>query len=115
MTWEALEPVLQATGYEYARQGSYADAGELPSTFITFWNLDTPTASHYDNEPNRAIWRWQVYLYTKNPAIMYTAMQDLLAAAKQAGFVLEGMAWDIDADEPGYVGRTARLAYCETL
>ena len=39
MTWEALEPILAATGYEYARQGSYAATGPLPETFLTFWNV----------------------------------------------------------------------------
>ena len=115
MAGEALERVLESTGFEYARQGSFAEAGPLPSAFFTFWNVDTPLESHYDNEPARRIWRWQVYFYTTDPSLLYSAMDSLLATAREEGFVLEGGAWDLSADEPGYVGRTARLAYCESL
>ena len=115
MTWEALESVLEATGLEYARQGSYAEAGELPASFWTFWNVETPEDAFYDDIPTRAVWRWQVYYYTKDPATLYSAMDSLLADAREAGFVPEGRAWDIDSGEPGYVGRTVRLAYMEDL
>lgn len=111
MTWEALEAVLEATGYEYARQGSYADAGPLPASFFTFWNVETPETAFYDDAPNAAVWRWQVYFYTSDPALLYSAMDSLLDDARARGFVLEGRAHDIDAGEPGYAGRTARLAY----
>ena len=115
MTWEALEAVLSATGYEYARQGSYAEAGELPATFFTFWNLSTPEESFYDNQPTKKVWEWQIYLYTKDPALMYSLMDDTLSMARSAGFVLQGRARDIDSGEPGYVGRTATLLYVETI
>ena len=115
MTWEALEPLFAATGYEYARQGSYAQTGPLPETFWTFWNDRTSEDQHYDDRPHRAIWRWQVYFYTKDPSLMYSEMDALIASAREAGFVPEGRAEDVDAREPGYVGRTVRLRYPETL
>ena len=46
---------------------------------------------------------------------MYSAMDSLIASARAAGFVPEGRAEDIDAKEPGYVGRTVRLRYAENL
>lgn len=115
MTWAALETVLEGTGYPYARQGSYSEDDALPDTFVTFWNIETPEDSFYDNEPNRRIWRWQIYLYTTDPSIMYSAMDALLDDARANGFVLEGRAFDLSTDEPNYIGRTARLLYVETL
>ena len=115
MTWEALEAALEATGYEYARQGSYADAGPLPASFFTFWNIETPETAFYDNGPSAAVWRWQVYFYTKDPSLMYSVMGSLIASARAAGFIPEGRAEDIDAKEPGYVGRTVHLRYPEDL
>ena len=115
MTWQALEPLLEATGWDYARQGSFAAEGPLPATFWTFWNDRTSEDQHYDDMPHRAVWRWQVYLYTQDPAIMYSAMDSLIASARAAGFVPEGRAEDIDAKEPGYVGRTVRLRFAENL
>lgn len=115
MTWEALEPILAATGYEYARQGSYAEEGDLPASFLTFWNDRTSEDSHYDNRPHRAVWRWQVYFYTRDPALLYTVLDSVTESARSAGFVPEGRAEDIDAHEPGYVGRTIRLRYMQNL
>lgn len=115
MTWEALEPILAATGYEYARQGSYAPDGPLPASFFTFWNVSTGEDQFYDNGSHRSVWRWQVFFYTMDPSIMYSAMDSLIASAREAGFVPEGRAEDIDAKEPGYVGRTVHLRYPEAL
>lgn len=115
MTWEALEPILAATGYEYARQGSYAPETALPKSFLTFWNADTREDRFYDNAPHAAVWRWQVYFYTMDPSLMYSAMDALIESARAAGFVPEGRAEDIDAQEPGYVGRTVRLRYQEEI
>lgn len=115
MTWQALEAVLDGMGYEYARQGSYAEQGDLPATFLTFWNIETPEARFYDDAPTVAVWTWQVYLYTKDPSIMYSAMDRLVDSARAQGFVPDGRAWDIDAGEPGYVGRTVRLRYVQDI
>lgn len=113
MTWTALEALLDATGLEYARQGSYAGAGSLPESFFTFWNIETPETRFYDNVPHAAVWRWQIYYYTKNPETLYSAMDDLIADARERGFIIDNRARDLDADEPGYSGRTVRLAYIE--
>ena len=115
MTWEALEGILSATGCEYARQGSFSESENIPDTYFAFWNLDTPEDGFYDNNPTRAVWHWQVYLYTKDPSIMYSKMDELIALARQSGFVPDGRAWDIPTDEPGYVGRSVRLLYVETI
>jgi len=115
MTWTALEGVLEASGYPYARQGSYAESEELPPTFLTFWNIDVPSDSFYDDDAHRRIWRWQIYLYTKDPRLLYSVLDDVLADAKSRGFVIEVNARDIETDTPDYVGRTARILYSETL
>ena len=115
MTWEALERILSATGCEYVRQGSFSESDEIPDTYFAFWNFDTPEDSFFDNSPTRTVWYWQVYLYTKDPSIMYSKMDELLALARQSGFVLDGRAWDIATGEVGYVGRTVRLIYIETI
>lgn len=113
MTWEALEPILAATGFEYARQGSYAPEATLPESFLTFWNDRTSEGQFYDNGHHLVIWRWQVYFYTRDPSLMYSVMDGIIASAREAGFVPEGRAGDIDAQEPGYVARTVRLNYPE--
>ena len=44
---EALNPL----GYEVKLQGSYAEPEPLPETFITYFILDSPDGSYYDDQP----------------------------------------------------------------
>jgi len=115
LTWARLEALFETMGYPYSRQGSYAEGDTLPASFFTFWNFDAPEGGFYDNEANKVIWKWQVYFYTKDPGLMYSVMDTLAQEAKNEGFVVDGRAFDLGADEPGYVGRTIRLLYVETL
>ena len=111
MTWEALEPLLEATGYPYFRQGSLAPDESYPEAFFTFWDMDTPESAYYDNSPHCADWSWRVYFYTADPALLYTVMDALAVSAREAGFTVQGRARDLPSDEPGVSGRTILLAY----
>ena len=111
MTWEALEPLLESTGYPYFRQGSLAPDAPYPESFFTFWNQDTPEDTFFDNRPHSADWSWRVYFYTKDPALLYSVMDSLLESARAAGFIPQGRARDLASDEPDTVGRTILLTY----
>ena len=111
MTWDALEALLESTGYPYFRQGSLAPDDPYPESFFTFWNVDTPEDSYFDNGPHAANWSWRGYFYTKDPAPLYSVMGDFLESARAAGFISQGRARDLSSDEPGTVGRTIQLTY----
>lgn len=112
--WAKLENVFLRTGLDYARQGSYADDAELPNSFFTFWNFDTPSDSYYDNHEHRRIWHWRVYYYTNDPSTIYTMMDTLVSYAKAEGFIPEGVGVDVATDTPDYIGRMITLKYIET-
>lgn len=113
--WTKLEPVFEKLGLEYARQGTIKDSDHYPKgAFFTFWNYDTPEDGFYDNEANSAVWFWQVYFYTSDPAILYSKMDEFIALAKGAGFIAEGRGEDAPSDRNDYVGRTITIKYIET-
>lgn len=115
MTWEALEQLLESTGYPYFRQGSLAEDEPYPETFWTFWNISTDEDRFYDDEPHATVWTWQIYLYTRDPSIMYSEMEDLVEAAREAGFIPVSRATDLASDLPEWVGRTIRIQYIQTI
>lgn len=111
--WTKLEEVFEKTGLEYSRQGSYGEDDEYPESFFTFWNFDTPEEGFYDDKANRSVWYWQVYYYTKDPATLYSKMDEFIRLAKEVGFVVEGRGQDIPSDRPDYPGRMITIKYME--
>lgn len=111
--WSKLEPIFQAIGLDYSRQGSYESSEDYPASFFTFFNFDTPESGFFDNVANRAVWFWQIYYYTNDPATLYTQLDDFIARAKAVGFIVEGRGNDIPCDRPDYVGRMVRIKFIE--
>lgn len=111
--WSKLQEVFEEVGLTYSRQGSFTEGEELPESFFTFWNADTESIFHYDDDDHKTQWFWYVYLYTKNPAIMYSKLEEFIKLAKEKGFNVDGKGIDIPSDVPDYLGRYVRLTYVE--
>lgn len=111
--WSKLEPIFEELELPYSRQGSYEEAEELPESFFTFWNMDTPEEGFYDNDAHKAVWLWAVYFYTKNPALIYSKLEQFITLAKKAGFIAEGRGRDIASGIPDYNGRYVVVKYVE--
>ena len=111
--WSKLEEAFEQAGLPYSRQGSYSDDGELPPSFFTFWNADTPEGGFYDNKAHSASWVWVVYFYTKNASIIYSKLDELITILKQKGFIVPDKGKDIASGEPDYFGRYVQIKYVE--
>lgn len=111
--WSKLEPIFEKLELPYSRQGSYEEDAELPESFFTFWNMDTPEEGFYDNDAHKAVWLWAVYFYTKNPALIYSKLEGFIKLAKKAGFIAEGRGRDIASGIPDYNGRYVVVKYVE--
>ena len=85
--WEVLEKVLNKFQEEeeinYYRQGSRSETETLEDSFLTFWNSSTTEASFYDEEATRAIYTWQICIYTNDPSKLYTLADKFLRLAKE--------------------------------
>lgn len=99
-----LFALFDEIGLPYFRQGSMSDEDYQPS-FFTFWNIDTPNTSFYDNGERRYIEFVQVCFYTNDANLIYSQMDDFIVRAKQKGFTIQGRAHDTNADKDNYYGR----------
>lgn len=111
--WAKLEECFNEINLPYSRQGSYTEDEELPETFFTFWNTDSPVEGFYDNNSHRNVWFWYVFLYTTDPALIYSKLDEFIIIAKKHGFMADGNGKDIPSDVPNYLGRYIRLTYVE--
>ena len=102
-----LLDLFEEIGLPYFRQGSLSDADYKPS-FFTFWNIDTPNGSFYDNKAHRYFEYVQIGFYTNDANLIYSQLDEggeFYEKAKAQGFVFEGRAKDTNADKKNYFGR----------
>ena len=114
--WSKLEEVFtdsRLSGIEYARQGSFDKNAQLPASFFTFWNADTPEGGFYDDEAHKAVWVWYIYFYTNDASLLYSKLEDFITIAKEKGFIAEGRPKDLASGEDGYSGRYIKIKYIE--
>lgn len=101
---QKLFELFEEIGLPYFRQGSMSDEDYQPE-FFTFWNIDTPQDSHYDNKLHRYHEYIQVGYYTNDAAKIYSVMDNFITKAKEKGFVIAGLPRDANADKDNYFGR----------
>lgn len=108
---QKLFDLFDEIGLPYFRQGSMSDKDYKPS-FFTFWNIDTPNDSFYDNHETRYIEYVQVGYYTNDANLIYSQLDEdgeFYKKAKQKGFIFAGRAKDADADKDDYFGRVCYI------
>lgn len=111
---QELFNLFEEIGLPYFRQGSLSDEDYKPS-FFTFWNIDTPNDSFYDNAEHRFIEYVQVGFYTNDANKIYSVMDEFIAKAKSKGFVVQGRAKDANADKDNYYGRVCYIRIINRL
>lgn len=68
--------VLNTFGFPVYRQGSMSSEEDYPSSFFTFWNFETPEDKHYNNNASRAVWGFWVYLYSNDPELVDSKLEE---------------------------------------
>lgn len=111
---EELFKLFDEIGLPYFRQGSLSDK-DYPASFFTFWNIDSPNDSFYDNKETRNIEYIQVGFYTNDADLIYSQMNDFIDRAKEKGFVVQGKARDTNADKDNYFGRLVYIRIINKL
>lgn len=104
---DLLNEIEAEKGYPNFLQGSLSDEN-YPDSFFTYWNIDTPNDSFYDNAERRYISYVQICWYTNNPKLLYLQLDEdgeFYKKAKQRGFVFVGRAKGANADKKNYSGR----------
>lgn len=110
---QELFELFDEIGLPYFRQGSLSDEDYEPS-FFTFWNIDTPPDSHYDNKLTRYNEYVQIGFYTNDASKIYSQLDvggEFYTKIKEKSkkFVLAALPKDADADKPDYLGRVCYI------
>ena len=108
-----LIQILESLKYPVYRQGSMSNDTEYPSTFITFWNNGSPDNSHYDNSEYGTAWDYNVYVYSNDPSLTYSVLQDIRTALKNSKWIVPSKGFDVASDEATHTGRGLEVFYLE--
>lgn len=111
---QQLFELFEEIGLPYYRQGSLSDKDYKPA-FFTFWNIDTPQDSHYDNKLIRFNEYVQVGFYTNDAKLIYSQMDDFITRARAKGFVIATLPQDANADKDNYFGRVCYIRIINKL
>ena len=106
--------LLESLGFPAYRQGSFQEGDKYPDTFFTFWNNETPDHSHYDNRTYGFDWNFNIYIYSNDPSLTYSGLNDAIALLKENGWIVDGKGFDAISDEPTHTGRGVQIYYLET-
>ena len=101
--------------YPVFLQGSMAEDAVYPADFFTFWNNSTTDSAFYDNTETKTIWNFDVNFYSNNPSHVNTVLVTAKAALKKAGFIIDGVGYDVISDEPTHTGRGMNVFFIQHL
>lgn len=108
---DELLSILESFEYPVYRQGSMSDSDVYPPTFITFWSSDSPSHAFYDNKEYGAAYYYDVNVYSDDPDITYSLLEEIRAALIEAGWSIDGHGSDVPSDEETHTGRGISTQY----
>jgi hypothetical protein len=112
---QLLIDTLSVYEYPIMLQGSMSDDAEYPPDFFTFFNNDTSDAAFYDNEETKTIWDFDLNFYSSDPSHVNSMLKQAKALLKAAGFIVNGVGYDVLSDEPTHTGRGINILYIEKV
>ena len=111
--YELIYSTLEQLGHDVREQGTYAEDETLPESFTTYQLIDDSPARHADNKPTSLVWRVQVALYSKRPAIKQNASEAIKAVMLAAGFMRVGGRDLPFSEATGHYGYTCDYRFYE--
>lgn len=112
---QAFIDVLSGFGYPVILQGSLDEDEAYPESFFTFWNNSTDDAAFFDNVETQTVWSFDCNFYSVDPTLVNTVLKQVKSALKKAGFIVNGVGYDIVSDEPTHTGRGLDVIYIERV
>ena len=110
---DTLIELLESLGFDVYRQGSFEDTEEYPKSFFTYWNLETPDNSHYDNTNYGSAWSFDVNFYSTDPEVCFQTIEDARILLKENHWVVPSKGYDVYSDEPTHIGRGINVKFLE--
>lgn len=109
-----LIAILESFKYPVYRQGSMSADAAYPATFFTFWNNGSPNHAHYDNDEYGTEWDYNIFVYSSDPEVVYSLLEQARQALKDAGWITTSHGFDAASDEATHTGRGLEILYLQT-
>ncbi len=110
-----LIDTLESFNYPVILQGSLSDEDEFPDSFFTFFNNDTADDAFYDNNETETIWDFDLNFYSNDPSLVNTVLVQAKPLLKVAGFIVDGIGYDVLSNNPTHTGRAINIQYIEKV
>ena len=108
---DLLIETLETFGYPVMLQGSMLPDEPYPDSFFTFWNNASVGESYYDNSEVTTVFDYDVNFYSSDPEMVYSKLNEAIAALKTAGFIVSGEGYSVMSDEPTHDGRGVNVLF----
>lgn len=92
-----------------------SDSDEYPVSFFTFFNNSTSDDDFFDNQETIIIWDFDLNIYSLDPEVVNTTLREAKPLLKQAGFIVDGVGYDVISDEVTHTGRGINVLYIEKV
>lgn len=103
---DVLLETLEDFGYPVILQGTIAADDAFPDTFFTFRTMTSSTELSFDNAEALYSYDVNVAIFSRDPELVASLAEDSRAALKKAGFIPQGLGYDLISDEPDFSGWT---------
>lgn len=110
---DTLIELLESFGYPVYRQGSLTKDDPYPETFITYWNVESPDHAHYDNSDFGTAWGFMLFVYSSDPDLTYSIIEDIRSLLQSNDWVVVGRGYDAASDEITHTGRAIDVYFLE--
>ena len=112
---DTLISLLESLEYPVFRQGSLSEDEPYPETFFTFWNNDESGESFYDNEDYLVSYNYDVNVYSTDPSLTYSLLDEARALLKTSGWTITQRGYDVASDEVTHTGRGLTCLYLKQI
>lgn len=112
---DLLIRTLESFGYKIILQGSLSDEDVYPASFFTFFNNDTNDDAFFDNNETRTIWDFDLNFYSNDPSLVNSVLLEAKTLLKAAGFIVNGVGYDVLSDEATHTGRGINLIFIQKV
>lgn len=112
---QLLIDTLSSFDYPICQQGSMSNDEQYPDSFFTFFNNETNDDAFFDNQETMTIWDFDLNIYSIDPEVVNSALLEAKPLLKQAGFIVNGVGYDVLSDEPTHTGRGINILYIEKV
>ena len=80
---------LNSLNIPIRKQGSVGSEETYPSTFITFWNIDTPDSSFYEGQPTFADYTYDLTVSSNDPILKQEIFNQAVNLLLTSGWIIE--------------------------